>query len=118
MITGKRVKNLDLKNKSMNTFIKDNWFKILAAILLLWALVDNPYGYYQFLRWVILIIAVCSAYVSYTQQKITWAWIFGIMAVLFNPVIPLHFSRGNWQFIDVVAAVIFFISLFNRHERK
>ncbi len=95
----------------MSIFIKDNWFKIIATILLLWALADNPYGYYQFLRWVVVIIAGYTAYVAYNNQKIGWAWVFGIVAILFNPIFPFYLSKGNWQFIDVVVAVLFLVSL-------
>ncbi|MFH1968454.1 MAG: DUF6804 family protein [bacterium] len=101
----------------MKTFIKDNWFKIVAIILLLWALADNPYSYYQFLRWVVLVIACYTAYVAYNKQKIGWAWTFGIMAVLFNPIFPFYLSRDTWQLIDVAVAIIFFVSFFNKHKK-
>jgi len=100
----------------MKKFIKENWFKILAAILLLWALADNPYSYYQFLRWAILVIGAYTAYTSYKQQKIAWAWTFGITAVLFNPIFPFYLSKNAWQFIDVTAAIIFFVSLSNNKK--
>lgn len=90
--------------------IKDNWFKIAAVILLLWALADNPYGYYQFLRWAILIIGGYSAYLAYNLKKIGWAVVFGIIAVLFNPMIPFYFSRDVWQLIDIGSAVLFLVS--------
>lgn len=102
----------------MNTFIKDNWFKILASVLLLWALSDNPYGYYQFLRWAIVIIAGYTAYVAYNKQKTGWAWVFGIMAVLFNPIFPFYLSKDTWQLIDVVSAIIFIISILPKHDKK
>ena len=53
----------------MKQFIKDNWYKILAMVLLFGALLNNPYGYYQFLRWAIVIIAGYTAYVAYNKQK-------------------------------------------------
>ena len=99
-------------------FLKNNWFKILAIIFLLWALVDNPYGYYQFLRWAVLVVGAYSAYLAYKLGSKSWPWIFGIIAVLFNPIIPFTFQRGTWQFIDIIVAVIFFASLFNKYERK
>ena len=92
--------------------LKNNWFKVLAVILLFWALADNPYGYYQFLRWAITIIAGYSGYMAYKKQRMGWAWIFGIMGVLFNPVVPFYLSRNTWQFIDITSAIIFLISMF------
>ncbi|MBU1102753.1 hypothetical protein KJ853_03825 [Patescibacteria group bacterium] len=96
----------------MKNFLKDNWFKIVAILFLLGTLADNPYSYYQFLRWVILIVAGYSAYKAYSIKANSWAWIFGIVAVLFNPIIPFYFSRSTWQVIDIAVAIIFFVSLF------
>lgn len=98
----------------MNNFIKENWFKLIASILLLWALKDNPYGYYQLLRWSILIIGGYSAYLAYGNKNVRWIWIFSIMAIIFNPIIPFYFSKDTWQFIDATTAAIFFYSIINK----
>lgn len=111
------IEPLTLKNKFMK-FLKNNWFKILAIIFLLWALTDNPYSYYQFLRWAILVVGAYSAYLAYDIGKKLWTWIFGIIAVLFNPIIPFYLSRNTWQPIDFIVAIIFFVSLFQKNERK
>lgn len=102
----------------MKNFIKGNWIKILAIVFLLGALGDNPYVYYQLLRWAILIIGAYLAYLTYNNGKNLWAWIFGTIALLFNPIIPFYFSRNAWQFVDVIVAVIFIISIFIKNERK
>src|SRR4030042_4975609 len=99
----------------MQTFLKENWFKIVAIILLLGALGYWAYGYYQVLRRSIMIIGAYSAFMAYEKEKIAWAWIFGIIAVLFNPIIPITFSKNIWQLIDVIVAIIFFISLFSKN---
>lgn len=99
-------------------WLKNNWFKLLAILFLLVALGDWPYSYYQFLRWFILAIGVYSAYSAYTSKKIAWVWIFGIVVVLFNPIVPFYLSKDTWQLIDVVATIIFFVSLFQKYERK
>jgi len=52
------------------------------------------------------------AYLSYSLKKQVWLWIFAGIALLFNPIIPFHLSRDTWQFIDIVIAIIFFVSLF------
>ncbi|MFH1346800.1 MAG: DUF6804 family protein [Spirochaetota bacterium] len=102
----------------MKTWLKENWFKILAILFLLGALGSWPYGYYQLLRWVILGAGAYTAYLAYSNGKNLWAWIFGAIAVLFNPIIPFYFSKDTWQSIDVIVTIIFFISLFNKYERK
>ena len=102
----------------MQVWLKDNWFKILAILFLLGALGDWPYGYYQLLRWLILGIGGYSAYLAYNSERKVWVGIFGVIALLFNPIIPFYLSKDTWQFIDIVVAIIFFVSLFYKYERK
>ncbi len=104
--------------EKINDFLKNNWFKIIAILFLLGALRDNPYGYYQFLRWVILGVGGYLAYLAYNSGRKTWTGIFGVIALLFNPIIPFYIQRDTWQLIDVIVAVIFFISIFYKYERK
>ncbi len=99
-------------------WLKQNWFKILAILFLLGALANNPYVYYQFLRWLILVIGAYSAYSAYKLGKKAWTWIFGAIAILFNPIIPFYLQRNTWQLIDIIVAVIFFVSLLYKYERK
>ncbi len=102
----------------MKNFLTNNWFKILAGILLLIALGSRPYSYYQFLRWVIMAIASYSAYKAYEDGKSGWAWIMGIIAVLFNPIAPFYLKRDTWQLIDLVAAAIFFVAAFQKKSKQ
>lgn len=37
-----------------------------------------------------------------------WGILFGILAVLFNPVIPVYLhDKGAWMVIDIIAIIIF-----------
>ena len=84
---------------------------IIAAIMLLIAILPLPYGYYQFLRWVVCGIAAFIAFEAYNWGK-TWAiWLFGIIAILFNPIIPVHLTKEIWQPIDLVCALLFSLSI-------
>jgi Family of unknown function (DUF6804) len=40
-----------------------------------------------------------------------WMWIMVGVALLFNPVFPLHFTRSQWVWVDVLAGVLFLFSL-------
>ena len=86
--------------------------KIIAIIMLVWALVDNPYVYYQILRWVITGVTGYSAYLAYKHEKITWTWIFGIIAILYNPIAPIHLDKEIWSIIDIIVAAIILTSIF------
>jgi Family of unknown function (DUF6804) len=47
------------------------------------------------------------------MKRLAWAWIFGILAALFNPLVPIYLQRATWQIIDsaaigvIVTAAIF-----------
>ena len=87
--------------------------RIAAIILLLWALARHPYGYYTLLRFVVCGVGAYGVYFS-SEIIISkgWAWIFGIIAILFNPIIPIHLDRDTWAVIDVAVAVILGASIF------
>src|SRR3972149_5625390 len=80
---------------------------VIAATVLLGALGRWPYGYYQLLRWITCGAAVFVAICSYGWQKIWLVWLFGFVAVLFNPLVPIHLSREVWQPIDVICSMLF-----------
>lgn len=84
---------------------------IIAAIMLLLALAPWPYGYYQLLRFVVCGVSVYVAFMAYTWKKIWATWLFGFIALLFNPLIPIHLSQELWQPIDVICAILLTLSL-------
>ncbi len=80
---------------------------LIAATVLFGALAKWPYGYYQLLRIVTCCVAVYIAFIAYQWQKLWAVWLFGFIALLFNPVIPIHLSREIWQTIDLICALLF-----------
>ena len=85
---------------------------LITAIMLVGALAKWPYGYYQLLRFVVCGVAVYIAYMAYNWQKMWAVWVFGFIALLFNPLAPIHFSRELWQSVDVICAVLFAVISF------
>jgi len=80
---------------------------LIVSIMLLLALADWPYGYYQLLRFVVCGVSVYVAYTAYTWQKIWAVWLFGLIALLFNPLITIHLPKEIWQPIDFICAMLF-----------
>ena len=85
---------------------------IVAAVALLAALGDWPYGYYQLLRFVVCGVSVYVAVVAYGFKSLWATWLFGGIAVLFNPLAPIHLSRALWQPIDFACALLFVVVAF------
>ncbi len=85
----------------------------IGAAFLLFALVDGlPYGYFTLLRFVVCAVSVGVAAFSYKMEKMWVVWLFGFVAVLFNPLIPIHLTREIWVVIDVAIAALFVASAF------
>jgi hypothetical protein len=86
--------------------------RIVGSILLFWAFSKHPYGYFTLLRWVVCAAAVYTAYVSTTVNRVPWAWVFGFIALLFNPLILVRIDRATWAYLDVAVGILFLLSLF------
>lgn len=84
--------------------------KTAMGIALALCLLPMPYSYYLFIRWAILIGGAYLLIEPYKQQNFT-AYIFLVcMMILFNPIVPIHFTRLLWNSIDIIFAVILFAS--------
>lgn len=84
---------------------------LIAIVLLLLALFPMPYGYYTLVRICICLLSGYLAYKSWQEKINLWMWIFIIIAILFNPIIPIYLCRTLWAIIDLATAIIFFASL-------
>jgi len=83
---------------------------LVAAVMLFVAIVKLPYGYYQLLRWVVCGVSAYIAYLSYKWEKVWATWVFGFVAILFNPILPIHLTKEIWQPIDIICAMLFTLS--------
>jgi len=100
----------------MNT----KWVSITAGILLLLGMLNGwPYDYYIILRWIICGISIFNA-VGFSKSKLTgWVFVFGALAFLFNPIFPVYLNKSSWVGIDLISAVVFFLSAYtNKNGTK
>ena len=109
----------ELKSKLAIRF----WMQIVPTIMLFLCLIEWPYFYYVVLRVLVCVSAIAHAcsvatFVEDIENKalsyILWGLvgIFGLIAILFNPLLPFHLSREVWVPIDLTTAVLFMICLF------
>lgn len=81
---------------------------IACCILLGIALLPLPIGFYALVRIVITIGAIIAAVQNSKDGLNIWGILFGILAVLFNPIIPVYLhDKGAWMVIDIIAIIIF-----------
>jgi len=84
---------------------------IASIVLLVLAIFPWPYGYYTLLRLIVCLTAALLAWVSHKRQMVQWVWIMVFSAVVFNPVIVVHFGKELWAVIDLITAIVFGIYL-------
>ncbi len=89
---------------------------IIAGFLLLAAILPLPYGFYIFLRIFISICALFFAYSFYKLSNNNLMIIFGIVAIIFNPIFPIYLQKESWLLIDIIAAFVFFYSSSNSKD--
>ena len=100
------------------SWLQNNWFKIVAIIVLIGALGHYPYAYYQMTRWVVSIAALYAAYHYHQGGRNFAALILACLGILFNPIAPFYLTRNTWQYFDALAAAIFAMALFYPEAAK
>lgn len=71
-----------------------------------------PYGFYQFVRFAGLVGFAILAYQANQQGKQTEMFIYGALALLFQPFFKIALGRQMWNVVDVVVAIGLILSLF------
>ena len=87
------------------------FLRIIAAIFLFVAIGNIPYSYYIILRFIICGVSICGIWYAYWVRKFLWLWVFSAIAVLFNPIIPIHLKKEAWIIVDLAVIIIFLISI-------
>lgn len=92
---------------------------LICAGLLFLAIANLPIGYYTFLRIVVTIGAGLAALHEYENKINFWVLAFGLIAILFNPFIPIYLNEKElWMPIDFVAGVLFTIKSFTYKDKE
>lgn len=96
------------------------WIFLVPIALLLIGLADLPTGYYTLVRIAVCIVSALSCYWSYkSDETVGIATVtFGILAILFNPIIPIYLHEKDiWTVIDIAAAVLLGIRYFTLKDK-
>jgi uncharacterized protein DUF6804 len=81
---------------------------LVAAVVLVFAVTGkHPYSFYTLLRWICCVVFVYSAFTAHEKNRVAWTWIFGALAVLYNPIFHVHLDRSTWVTVNwlTVAAI-------------
>lgn len=78
----------------------------IASGMLFLGAAPLPYGYYMLLRIVATVVFVWAAIVAHEKNDTVLPWVFGVCAILFNPIIKIHLHKELWSAIDIGAGIL------------
>lgn len=77
----------------------------IASGLLFIGALPLPYGYYMLLRFIACGVFAWAAFITYEKKEEILPWVFGVLAIVFNPIIKVHFPKEAWAIIDFCSGV-------------
>ena len=83
---------------------------LIAAAMSFVAIADLPYGYYTLMRLVVCATAVLVIVVAAKSKQMWTVWAFSILVLLFNPIVPVHLTKGLWQPLDLITGVLLIVA--------
>ena len=83
---------------------------IIAIIMLLVAIFPLPYNYYPVLRVVVTASALFAAFYFFDKDDIQSGVVLVLIALLWNPILPIYLSKALWIPLDIVAAIYMYIA--------
>ncbi len=93
--------------------------KIGLSILLMGCLLKMPYGYFQLVRFLSLLGFAILSYKAHQKNKQSEMFIYGALALLFQPLIKISLGRELWNIVDMIVASGLIVSLIkNKKDAK
>ena len=96
----------------------NNTIKIILAILMFICLADVPYGYFQFVRFAALVGFGILALAASNEDNQTEMFIYGALALLFQPFFKIALGREVWNVVDVIVGAGLIISIFTSKNKN
>jgi len=82
----------------------------ICAGLLFLGIAKLPIGYYTLLRIAVTIGSIAVVITELENGLNFWVISFGLLAILFNPLIPIYlYNKSIWMVIDFISGILFLI---------
>jgi FtsH-binding integral membrane protein len=108
-----RTRGTNMKNEMqvMNSQSIPWWVWLIPAVLMAIATARLPYGYYTFLRIVTCGAGILFAFAAWNRGQTgqILAIVTVLLAILFNPILPVHLARTIWFKLNLLGAAVFTI---------
>lgn len=90
---------------------------ICAAMLFLGA-APLPYGYYTLLRLVACGVFAFAAFIAFERKSKALPWIYGFLALIFNPIIKIYLPKEIWVVVDIAAGILLLLTYSQGNKNK
>ncbi len=88
-----------------------DYFWIAPLVVMGIGLLPMPYGYYFLSRIVVCVCALFFATQLYKNNIMPTVWIFSGIAILYNPIFPVHLGEKSiWIVVNIITALMFIIN--------
>lgn len=96
----------------------NNIIKLILTILLFGCLIDFPYVYYQFVRFAALFGFGYLAYSANLKGYKNEAYIYLVLAILYQPSFKIDLGRTLWNIIDVIVGIGLLVTIFTSKKEN
>lgn len=96
----------------------ENTLKIIFAGLLFLCLLDMPYGYFQFVRFAGMGLFAFLAFKEFEGGKQNLAFVYVLLALLFQPFFKISLGRELWNVVDVIVGIGLLVDAFSNKPTK
>ena len=92
-------------------FKEKDYFCLAPLVVMGIGLLPMPYGYYFLSRLVVCICAIFFLSQLYKLHERTSVFIFVGIAILYNPLFPIHLGdKSIWIVVNIITAIFFLIN--------
>ena len=99
------MNNQSPKDETMPKFFL---LPLVLCVVFFISIFDMPYGYYTFARVIVFVLSIIFLFMWYAAEGMEFSMKFIpviIVAILWNPILPIYLDKETWVILDVLAIV-------------
>lgn len=85
--------------------------RCVAAGFALYATAKHSYNFYVLTRWVVFLTCCWGLWLGRSRFWPSFAPAYIAVGLIFNPILPFHFTRSTWHTLDIAAGAVLLASL-------
>jgi hypothetical protein len=89
----------------------------ILLIVLFFSAGGLPYSFYVIGKFVVFATCTWIAIETFKQNYFKWLVVFAVVAIVYNPILPLELDRSVWHQVNL-ATVVFLIFAYNKLQLK